>query len=796
MPRIIDSIALEHDLAVVALAALLCALGSAATVLVSGRALAGGARLWTVLSGVCLGSTVWSTHFIAMLAWRLGLPITYDPGLTALSFLAGVAPMTAGFAIAVARPGSRAARALGGAIVGAGVAALHYIGMAGVHLPGTLDYASELVAASVGASVGLGTAAFLALFSSRTALRPLAGALLLLMTVSLHFVGMSAAELSLGPVRSDFSSDITRSALVAATGVAALAVLLIGTLGAVVDRRVSARLATEAERFRTLADGAFEGLIVHRDRTLVDSNAAARRLLGLDGDGVGASIAEWRLPAEAPAGEDGEPAVEEVELRDADGRAFPAEIRRRAIRLPGGGAGELVAIRDLSTRKAHEARIAHLAMHDPLTDLPNRRFFVELAEQAFARVRDAGREGTLALMAMDLDDFKAVNDLHGHAVGDVLIRTVAARIKDALDGDQVVARLGGDEFMVIDPTGPQPERAMALAERLHAALAEPIELDDDALHPQASIGIAVHPGDGDGVEELMRNADTSMYRAKTDGKGLSRCFESRMNEEMQRRRRLESRLRLALREGSLDVHYQPLVDGASRAPLGFEALVRWRDEELGDVAPSEFVPLAESVGLILPLGQFVLDRACAVAARWPTRLRVAVNLSVAQFRQEGLTDTVRAALASSGLPGERLEIEITESLLIEDRARALELLAELGELGIRVAMDDFGTGYSSLGYLHSFDFHKLKIDRAFVMGLDEDARNASIVQAVVSMGKSLGMRVVAEGVETEAQAALLAALGCDELQGYLIARPMPAAAVDVYLAASSPVDADDPPLAA
>jgi diguanylate cyclase (GGDEF)-like protein len=447
--------------------------------------------------------------------------------------------------------------------------------------------------------------------------------------------------------------------------------------------------------------------------------------------------------------------------------------------LADGDEGELLAIRDLTARKESEARIAHLALHDPLTDLPNRRFFAELANKSIATAQRGGE--CFALLALDLDGFKIVNDMHGHAAGDTLIRESAARINATLRDCDVAARLGGDEFTVLQTSAGQPEQAIRLAERLLEALQEPVRLGHAEVTVSVSIGVALYPVDGETMEELLRHADTALYRAKADGKATCRFFEPQMDAALGARRRLEARLRRAIVEERLSVAYQPVVDSASRSPLGFEALVRWNDEELGAITPNEFIPVAEESGLIMALGEFVLRRACFDAVTWPSALRVAVNLSVVQFRRPGLAATVRRALDDSGLAGDRLELEVTESLLIDNRDEALRILTELKSLGVRIAMDDFGTGYSSLSYLKSFPFDKIKIDRVFVADLQHDDDNACIVQAVASMGKSLRMRVVAEGVETAGQAAMLEHLQCDELQGFLIAKPMPAAAVARFL---------------
>jgi diguanylate cyclase (GGDEF)-like protein len=789
MLRVIDCLTIEHDLYLVILAAAICTFGSVASLLVSQRTFASGnPRLWLGLLAICAGSTAWATHFLAMLGYKSNIPTTYDPGLTGLSLLLGIVIIGFGFHLGHTSRRRVPQALLGGAVVGAGVAALHHVGMAAVRMPGTLRYDSDLVAWSIVLGVGLGMAAFYAALCNRHRhARPIGALLLIGTTITLHFTGMSAVHVELGPIESGDPDGLSRNVLAFAVVTATIVLLLIGMGGALLDQRIALRLNGEAARFRTLANGAMEGLIVQRAGVIVDANAAARRMFGLERIDGGQSIRHWfegpqRTLLNTPPEEDEAPI--ELALPGPDGTLFPAEICRRPMVLADGAPGELLAIRDLTIRKASEARIEHLALHDPLTDLPNRRLFLELSNKA---VSHAGRSGEhFAILVIDLDGFKLVNDMHGHAAGDELLRVVTARISDELRDADVVARFGGDEFAILQSLTAQPHHAMSLAERLLDTLQAPIRVTDAEVVISASIGVALFPEDGRTTEELLRNADTAMYRAKADGKATYRFFEAQMDAALEARRRLEFRLRQAIAEGQLEVAFQPLVSSTDHRPVGFEALVRWHDAELGVISPTDFIPVAEETGLILPLGAFVLRRACQEAMRWSQPLRVAVNLSVVQFRRKGLVELVRDTLEESGLPGSRLELEVTESLLIDNRDEALRILTALKALGVRIAMDDFGTGYSSLSYLQSFPFDKIKIDRVFVSDLEADSQNASIVRAVASMGKSLQMRVVAEGVETAGQASLLQALDCDELQGFMIARPMPAAQVEAFLNLMAP----------
>ncbi len=782
MIRIIDCLTLEHDLSLVALAATVCIIGTAASLTVTQRTGAGARRmLWLKLLAVCLGSTVWSTHFLAMLAYQTSVPMTYAPGLTTASFLAGTLVIGLGLRVVAIHPSHWPYAITGGAVVGLGVSLLHYLGMEAVELSGRFHYDPMLVTASLVLSSLFGATGMLVATRSRQLSWRVAGAgLLVLMTVSLHFTGMSAITLELdGTIAA--GDGMSRGVLAIAVIVATLTVLSIAVASVLVERAVTRRLDSEAERFKTLANGTREALVIHHQGAIVDSNAAARRLLDLDSDEGLRTLGAWLVALadhEQLSSAGGDERVE-LDMPGRNGSFFPVEVSRLGIRLANGQAGELVAASDLTLRKRAEARIAHLALHDPLTELPNRRLFTELFLKAMSYAERAG-DG-FAILSVDLDGFKQVNDMLGHGAGDELLKVVASRLSSLLRKADLLARFGGDEFVILQNRGALPREVVGLADRLLASLSEPIAVGGTYVTISTSIGVAIYPKDGTTVEDLLRNADTAMYRAKADGKATCRFFEEAMDAALNQRRRLEGRLRTALAEGRLDLAFQPLVSSEDGGTVGFEALVRWHDAELGTVPPSDFIPVAESTGLIFAVGEFVMRRACEAAVSWGPTLRVAVNLSAVQFRRKGLVELVRRTLADTGLDGRRLELEVTESLLIDNRDEALLILTELKALGVRIAMDDFGTGYSSLSYLQSFPFDTIKIDRMFIAGMDRNEQNASIVRAVTSMGRGLQMRVVAEGVETDSEAELLRSFDCDEMQGYLIARPMPAEQVPAFL---------------
>jgi diguanylate cyclase (GGDEF)-like protein/PAS domain S-box-containing protein len=427
-------------------------------------------------------------------------------------------------------------------------------------------------------------------------------------------------------------------------------------------------------------------------------------------------------------------------------------------------------VRDLTERKRHEQRIAHMAHHDQLTDLPNRAAFNECIEATVGMTAPGDK---FAVLCIDLDRFKAVNDVFGHGVGDALLREVARRMEMTCQG-AFLARIGGDEFTVITPTGPQPASAEALAARLSEAFESDITIESHSMRVGLTIGVAIFPRDGADAATLVANADAALFRAKSDARGSIRFFEMAMDAQLRDKRALQQDLRKAVEHNELELHYQPQasIDGAI---TGFEALARWHHPRRGLVPPCDFIPLAEESGIIGALGEWVLRTACREAASWPLPLHIAVNLSPVQFQHGDLPSLVHQVLLDTGLPPARLELEITEGVLIGDFTRAVAVLRRLKNLGVRIAMDDFGTGYSSLSYLQSFPFDSIKIDRAFIANLAHSQQSQTIARAVIALSRGLGVPVVAEGVETEEQRQFLADENCSAMQGYLIGRPKPIA---------------------
>nr|WP_136623393.1 EAL domain-containing protein [Bradyrhizobium centrolobii] len=448
----------------------------------------------------------------------------------------------------------------------------------------------------------------------------------------------------------------------------------------------------------------------------------------------------------------------------------------------------LLALMDITERKRAEARLAFMAQHDGLTGLPNRNLLRQQIDEMLLHMRRSAEK--VAVLMLGLDNFKAVNDTLGHAIGDKLLRGVAKRLRSTLREEDALARLNSDEFAIVQSGLTRPEDAVMLAKRLLEAIADPYLLEGHSVVIGASIGIAMAPGDGDDSEKLLKSADMALSRAKSDARGTFAFFEAALDAKAQSRRKIEVELRDAIQNDVLRPFYQALVDLSSGRITGFEALVRWPHPERGMVSPAEFIPVAEDTGLINPLGGLMLRRACLDAVTWPDDVRVAVNLSPLQFRSGNLLSIVTDALKHSGLPPRRLELEITETLLLEKSAQVLATLHALRALGVRISMDDFGTGYSSLSYLRSFPFDKIKIDQSFVRDLGANREAQAIIRSIVSLGKGLGVTITAEGVETEAELSCLRAEGCDEGQGFLFSKARPNAEIISLLAAQRGIDGD------
>lgn len=771
MLTVLNCVLDQHDLWLVLVAGLICVLASLSAVrLFTGLHTARGKVYvaFLVLGALMAGSGIWATHFVAMLAYEPAMRSGYDIAGTAVSFLVAVG--WTGIALFLAeRARTRLHLALAGGVFGGGVAAMHYIGMLAYRTEGALLWDATLVTASILVGVALGAASFGVLGQQATWKRQIASAGLLTLAIcSLHFTGMSAvtiipsSEISVPP---QVISDAILAFLTAGISI----VILMGGVSALLIESWS-RDSGHA-RMRRLANAAHEGLLVVQDGFIVDANTAFVALFGAE-PGKDIRIADVLHYDTAAMSADRR--AEGTLSPCAGAEPIPVEILARQLdtaRSPESDA-TVFAIRDLRERRAAEEQIRYLAEHDSLTRLPNRHALKTRLDATLERVALTGEQ--VAVFCIDLDNFKEANDVHGHLAGDAVLVETAKRLSAPLTGPSFAARLGGDEFVVVHVVaGHAASEAADFAAGLIDALRQPVGYEKQEISAGGTIGIALFPEDGGEAQTLLANADMALYRAKENGRGSFCFFKRDMDEAIRERRSLAHQLRHAIVQGQLSLHYQPQASAVTGEVCGFEALCRWTTPERGAIPPSEFVTLAEESGLMGMLGEWVLRRGCADAALWPSHLRVAINLSALQLHQRELVGLVHEILIETGLPADRLELEITETALFKDYKRALDTLRRLKALGVRIAMDDFGTGFSSLSTLQSFPFDKIKIDKSFVENINRKERANIIIRAVLGLGRSLEIPVVAEGVETEEQIAFLRDELCAELQGYAIGKPRP-----------------------
>ena len=636
--------------------------------------------LWIAGGALAMGFGVWSMHFIGMLALQLPLALGYDLGLTLWSLL--VAILSSGFALwLVSQPRLPALQLLFGALImGAGISAMHYSGMAALRMQPGIDYDPALFGLSLVIAVGASAAALSIAFRLRRQtpyvrlMRGGAAVIMGLAIVGMHYTGMAAANFPIGSLCGAAIDGLSGNGLDNLVLVSSLAVLVIALLTSIFDARLDARTAALADSL-TLAN----------------------------------------------------------------------------------------------------EELTQLALHDTLTGLPNRILLADRIGQAMSKVAEQG--GCFSLMFIDLDGFKPVNDAFGHHLGDRLLREVALRLREQLRSQDTLARIGGDEFVLLVRLL-EPDDAPQVAARQVGLLSRAFRVDEHELLISASVGIALYPGNGLTAEELLMNADAAMYHAKGAGKNGYSFFDASMNTNARKQLQLLQDLRQALELQQFRLHYQPKFDASNSRPVGAEALLRWEHPQQGLLLPENFIDLAEKTGLIIPIGDWVLNEACRQMRIWfdqgYSHWRIAVNLSALQFCYSGLVDSVVAALERHRLPANSLTLEITETTAMSDADASMVVLQRLSQMGVDLSIDDFGTGYSSLMYLKRLPANELKIDRGFVRDLEHDSDDAAIVSAIVALGQALGLRIVAEGVETDTQQSFLTTLGCDALQGFLLGEPLPA----------------------
>jgi diguanylate cyclase (GGDEF)-like protein/PAS domain S-box-containing protein len=781
----------EHDWRLVALAGTVCFSASAAAISLFHRAQTtkGRARfIWLSLGAAAAGFGIWATHFIAILAYDPGIGAGYNFGLLILSLL--IAVLIAGTGLSIVLRDPRWTAVLGGAVVGCDVAATHYAGMLALELPGRIAWSPHLVVASVALGTVLaGSALFAAARRDDWESTLIATVLLTLAIVPIHFTVVDAVLFIHDPTRATDVGSFSPGSLPLVVAGAAAIILGMCLVAALSDRQSRDKLREQKLLLDTALENMSQGLCMFAaDGRIVLFNERYTNMMGLSAAWLKSRSLLDLLKERQASGEfagDPEQVFARMTAEAREGKSSTnilETVAGRALRVvdqPMQGGGWVATFEDITEWREAQAQIWHMARHDALTNLPNRKLFREQLEHALRRLT---RNEQVAVFCVDLDHFKDVNDSLGHPIGDDLLKEVARRLCECIREGDTVSRLGGDEFAIVQVGGElQVSEVSALASRLIEVVGAPYIIQGHQVTIGISIGISVAPEDGSDPDQLLKKADMALYRAKADDRGTYRFFEAGMDARAQARRLLELDLRVALSRGEFEVYYQPIHDLKADQIICFEALVRWNHPLRGIIPPGDFIALAEVTGLIIPVGDWVLRTACMDAARWSQPVRVAVNLSPAQFKNRNLVTSVIAALSASGLAADRLELEITESVLLQDGETTLATLDKLRDLGVRISMDDFGTGYSSLSYLRSFPFDKIKIDRSFVHELATRGDSMAIVRAVTGLGKSLGISTTAEGVETSEQLALLRLEGCNEVQGFLFSPPRPAAEVEKML---------------
>jgi diguanylate cyclase (GGDEF)-like protein len=764
----------HHDYKLVLLAALICMVSSAGALHLFQRArMATGARLrWLLTAALATGFGIWATHFIAMLAYDPGVVVGYDLSLTLLSLITAVVITGTGLAMALyAR--FRFAPALGGGVVGLGIAAMHFMGMMALKLPGWMSWQPDLVIAALVFSIGFAAAAVCLACRTRAArVTPLAATLLILAIVLLHFTAMGAVVIHPDPLRNLGGlslSPANMSALITAGVIAVFSVCL--------------SVSVFGYRLETALGHMAQGLCLydHNER-LVLANARFYQIFGLSRQRLSRGMRARDVVSAILERRDGQ--VPDADALDAvyerhkaaftsGGGTVIAEISPECVLsiaytvLPDGGC--VITYDDITARRRDEERIAHLARYDSLTQLPNRDHLRQWLDEELAQAAVSGQR--LVVMAIDLDRFKEINDLRGHAAGDAVLRAIAGRMSASLRPGEFVARLGGDEFVAVKRLMADEDHRPFL-NHIVASLNDTIDLEGFEVQCGGSVGVALFPQDGDSFDALLNNADLALYRAKASHDEKVCYYEARMDEAARHRRAMAKALWEAADRDELELHYQVQKAIDTGRITGYEALLRWRrDGAL--ISPADFIPVAEECGAIVEIGKWVLRTACLEAAKWPDDIKIAVNLSPVQLVNIDIIHAVREVLIETGLPPQRLELEVTESAIITDTTRALHILRQIKALGVTFAIDDFGTGYSSLATLNAFPFDKIKIDQSFLRDAESNPQSRAIVRAIIALGKSLNMPVLAEGVETQAQALMLKDEGCEEAQGYLLGRPQP-----------------------
>ncbi len=777
MYRVLTCLSTQHDYRLVLLAVLICAVAAVTTFSVYSRAVASSGLKslgWLFLTAVCAAAGIWATHFVAMLAYDTVLPTDYDPILTAASLVIAAAATTLGLIICEKR--NLLAVALGGAVIGAGIGMMHFTGMRALIMPGRIEWDASLVTASLAFGVILASLALLSFHWSDRPLRIwLAAGLLTLAICMMHFTAMGAALIVPDPTV--VVQAVVVDSHMIAIGIAALTALVM--LGGLVPAYIDSHTSREAaDHIREIFDAASDGMVIANNGVVVNVNRWVLERCGKPPEQlIGHRVMGGLLEDLPETFEIAEAGPVEAMLKAGDGNLIAVEVVAQPVRS-GLQGNEVYAIHDLTERRRSDAQIAYLAHHDGLSGLPNRMLLKERIKQALT---DVAPGTNLAVFCLNINSFKGVNDRYGHSVGDDLLKSVARRLSRIVRSPHFAARLGGDEFAVVQTRVRHRAQTEALATRLCSELSRPHNVSGRSIAISVSIGITMAPDDGVNVDCLLRNTGIALCYAKASERSSFVFFRPEHEKKLRERHELEGDLKIALRDGQFELYYQPIIDLKTREVTCFEALMRWHHPARGLVSPADFIPFAEEAGLIKALGDWALRQACHDAATWPEHIKVAVNLSAMQFAKTNLEMATLAALRDAGLDPRRLELEVTESVLLRDETNTQETLRKLRALGIGISLDDFGTAFASLNYLRSFPFDKIKIDQIFVRDMPQRDDCIAIVRAVSALARVLGIKTVAEGVETQRHLDEVLAAHCDEAQGYYFSRAVPVQEIGTVL---------------
>lgn len=751
---------------------------------------------WLIGGSFVMGAGIWSMHFIGMLAFIMDMPMNYSLFWTGLSMVVAIITATAAFLLFMIKTPKIRHYVISGTILGIAIPTMHYIGMTGMdgvkihYLPGI--FALSVLIAIVAAIVALWLAVQSDKGSYGTRIRlKLESALIMgLAIVGMHYTGMYAAVFTPGEMISKTVIDPTILAIIISTVVLSILsiALIISTakyfidiklknkndfLEAILNNMGGGVIACDAKGYLTLFNRTVDKMYGNMIRTKMHISEWAAILPFFKGNFDQELKLDENPLYRALEGEK----IKNVEVLAKDRKGNNHTLLIEGQQLQGEEEktlGAVIVFNDISVRKTDEEKLKHQATHDTLTSLPNRHLLLDRLNQAIISAKRDNLKVTVIFI--DLDFFKYINDALGHSFGDRLLKLVAARFKELLRASDTLARIGGDEFVIVLPDQENINHVPTLLERILQKISEPYEIEKHELNITCSMGFSIYPDNGEDAETLLKNADNAMYQAKESGKNTFQFYTGEMHTQVTKRLELENGLRRALIENEFILEYQPKLDIKTNELVGLEALVRWSHPVRGIIPPNDFIHIAEDTGLIVPLGKWVLKTACAQNKAWQEQglppLCVSVNLSARQCKEKGLFNTIKNILKETELEPQYLELELTETLAMSDPVEFIEMLTQFRELGVKTSIDDFGTGYSSLNYLRQFPVNCLKIDQSFIRELQSKDDDLSIVKAIISLGHSLNMRIIAEGVETQMQLSHLQENDCDEIQGYFLSRPM------------------------